>query len=80
MGEDAPRVLMDPLVFMLGSRSTMNVEYDLWGLGIPFINWVIDELDYDEFSGTCYMPSLTVLVCVLAPLIFFNQSHLVSYT
>ena len=71
-GEDAPRVLMEPLVFMLAPRSMMDAEYDLWRLGIPFTNQITDELDYDKFSGTRFMPSLTVLVCVLAPLISFN--------
>ena len=51
-----------------------NVEYNLWRLGIPFTNRVTDKLDYDEFSGIRLMPSLAVLVCVLAPLISFNQS------
>lgn len=49
-------------------------EYNSWGLGIPFIDEVTNKLDYEEFSGTCLMPSLTVPVCVFAPLISFNQS------
>ena len=47
---------MDLLVFMLTPRSMMNVEYDQWGLGIPFTNRVTNELDYDKFSGTRLMP------------------------
>ena len=70
-----PQVPMDPLVFMLAPRSMMNVEYDLWGPGIPFTNQVIDELDYDEFSGTRPMPSLIVPVCVLT-LSFSLSSHI----
>ena len=73
-GEDAPRVPMDLLVFILAPCSMTDTEYDLWRLGIPFTNQIIDELDYDKFSGTHLMPSLTILVCVLAPLISFNQS------
>ena len=72
--ENTPQVPMDPLVFMLAPHSMMDTEYDLWGPSIPFTNQVMDELDYDEFNRTRLMPSLTVLVCVLAPLIFFNQS------
>ena len=79
--EDVPRVPIDPLVFMLAPHSTMNAEYELWRPGIPFIDQVIDELDYDKFSRTHLMPSFIVSVCVLTLLIFFNQSyHLHSYT
>ena len=63
---------MDLLVFMLTPRSMMNVEYDQWGLGIPFTNRVTNELDYDKFSGTRLMPPppLIAAVCLLAFLIF----------
>lgn len=57
---------MDPLVFMLGPRSMMDVEYALWRPGIHFTNWVTDKLDYDEFNGTHLMPSFIASVCVLA--------------
>ena len=73
-GEAGPRVPIDPLMFMLTPRSMTNMEYGLWGPNFPFTNQVTDELDYDKFSGTHLMSSLTVLVCVLAPLIFFYQS------
>ena len=65
---------MDPLVFMLAPRSMTNAKYDLWGSGIPFTDRVTNELDYDEFGRTRLTPSLTVSICVLAFLIFFNQS------
>ena len=42
------------------------------GLGIPFIERVTDELDYDEFSETCLIPSFTIAVFVLASLISFQ--------
>ena len=74
VGENVPQVPMDPLVLMLAPCSMMDAKYDLWRPGVPFTNWVMDELDYDEFSGTCLMPSLTIPVCVHAPLISFNQS------
>ena len=60
---------MDHLVFMLAPHSITNMEYDLWGPGIPFTNRVTNELDYDKFSGTRLMPSLIAMVCVLASLI-----------
>ena len=66
-----PQFPMDPLVFMLAPRSMMDAEYNQWGSGIPFTDQVIDELDYEEFSGTRLMPSLTVLVYVLDSLISF---------
>ena len=69
-----PQFPMDPLVFMLAPRSMMDAEYNQWGSGIPFTDRVIDELDYEEFSGTRLMPSIIVSVCVFAPLISFNQS------
>ena len=72
-GKDTPLVPIDPLVFMLAPHSMTNEEYDLWGLGIPFTNQVTDELDYDEFSRTRLMTSLTISIYVLTPLIFFNQ-------
>lgn len=65
-GEDVPRVPVDPLVFILALYSMTNAEYNLWRPGIPFTNRVTDELDYDEFSGTHLLPSLTVPVCILA--------------
>ena len=64
----APQVPTDPLVFMLAPYSMTNVEYDLWGPGIPFTKRVMVELKYDEFSGTRLMPSLIATVCVLASL------------
>ena len=68
--EDVPQVSMDPLVFMLAPCSMTNAEYDLWGLGIPFTERVIVELDYDKFNGTHLRPSLIALVCVLDSLVF----------
>ncbi|KAK9998069.1 hypothetical protein SO802_017672 [Lithocarpus litseifolius] len=43
---------------MLAPHSMTNVEYNLWGPGIPFTRRVTVDLDYDEFSGTHLMPSL----------------------
>ena len=71
VGEDTPQVPADPLVFMLAPLSMTDTEYNQWELDIPFTDRVIDESDYKEFSGTCLMPSLTVLVYVLDSLISF---------
>ena len=54
---------------MLAPHIITNMEYDLWGPGIPFTDRVTNELDYDKFSGTHLMPSLIAMVCVLASLI-----------
>ena len=53
---------MDPLVFVLASYHMTIAEYDLWGSGIPYIERVTNELDYDEFSKTHLMPSLATVV------------------
>ena len=69
---------MDPQMFMLVPLSMTDAEYDLWRPGIPFANWVTDELNYDEFSGTRLMPSLIALVFVLALLLPLISHHLHS--
>ena len=46
------------------------------GVGHPFTNRVIDELDYDEFSEIHLIPSFTIPVCVLAPLISLISHYL----
>ena len=61
-------------MFMLAPHSMTDTEYNQWGLGIPSIDRVTDKLNYEDFSGTHLMPSLTVPICVFAPLISFNQS------
>ena len=67
-----PRFRWDPLKFMLAFRSMTTAKYDLWRQGIPYAERVTNELDYDEFSKTRLMPSLTAVVCVLASFIFFQ--------
>ena len=76
---NAPQVPMDPSEFMLAPRSMTITKYDLWGPDIPYTEQVMDELDYDEFSETCLMPSLTVVVGVFAFLIFL-QSFIVLHS
>ena len=69
-GEDTPWILVDPPMFMLTSCSMTDAEYSQRRPGIPFADQVLDESDYEDFSGTRLMPSLTVPICVLSPLIF----------
>ena len=49
-------------------------EYIHWGLGIPFTDRVIGELDYEDFSRTRLIPFLIAPVYVLALLFIFNLS------
>ena len=59
MGVDTSRVPMDPLQFMLASLSMTDAEYQLWRDGIPHVEWLVDDLDYDEFNKTPLTPSLS---------------------
>ena len=74
MGEDAPQVLMDLPMFMLAPLSMTYAEYQLWRNSIPYAKWVLDELEYEEFNNTRFMPSLTPAVCALFLLIYFHFS------
>ena len=65
MVEDAPQFPMDLLDFMLALLSMTNAKYPLWRNGIPYTQWVSDELDYEEFNDTRLMPSLSPAICVL---------------
>ena len=70
---------MDLLEFMLALLSMTNVKYHLWRSGIPYTQWVSDELDYEEFNNTWLMPSFTPAICVLPfhsfPFFFRITSH-----
>ena len=48
---------------MLAPLSITDVEYQLWRNGIPYVERLMDEMDYDEFSKTHVMPSLSTEVC-----------------
>ena len=39
-----------------------NSKYNLWGSGVPYAEWLLEGLDYEEFNITCLMPSFTVQV------------------
>lgn len=69
---DALQVLMDPSEFMFTPLSMTNAEYQLWRNGIPYTQWVSDELDYDKFNNTQLMPSLTLAVHVSLLLIHYS--------
>ena len=62
VGKDDPQVLMDHLEFMLAPHFMIDVEYNSWGNGIPYVGWLIEGLDYEEFNITCLMPSVTTQV------------------
>lgn len=63
MGEDAPQISLDPLVFILAPFSITDVEYQLWRNDLPYAKRVMDKLDYDEFNDTCLMPSSLLRTC-----------------
>ncbi|KAL0004867.1 hypothetical protein SO802_012428 [Lithocarpus litseifolius] len=56
VGEDVPRVSMDPPQFILAPLSITDAEYQR--NGIPYAGRLVDDLYYDEFNETCLMPSL----------------------
>ena len=57
----------------------MDVKYQLWRSGIPYTQWVSNELDYEEFNDTHLMPSLTLAVCVLPSHSFLFFLCITSY-
>ncbi|KAL0012117.1 hypothetical protein SO802_007225 [Lithocarpus litseifolius] len=59
---------------MLALHSMTDAKYSQWGPSIPSTDRVVNESDYEEFSGMHLMPSLTILVCLLALLIFQSSS------
>jgi len=51
---------------MLAPLSMTNAEYQLWRSIIPYTEQLMDDLDNDEFSETCLMPSISTEVCILS--------------
>ena len=49
---------MDPSEFMLTPLSMIDAEYTLWILGVAYVSWLKEDLDYEEFNYTCLMLSL----------------------
>ena len=60
MGQDDPKIPMDPLEFMLTPHFMTNAEYNSLGSGVPYVGRLIDGLLYEEFNITRLMPSLIV--------------------
>ena len=71
---------MDPLVFMLALGFMTTTEYDLWELGIFFVDQVMYELEYNKFSRTRLMPSLIAAVCSCFSHFSLLSHHLHSCT
>ena len=71
MGKDDPQIPIDPLEFMLAPRSMTDAEYNSWRSGIPYAEWLLNGLDYEEFSITCLIPSLTIQVYAQSLLLLF---------
>ena len=70
VGEDDPRVPMDPPKFMLAPLLMTIAKNALWRRGITYIDWIREELDYDEFNHTHLMPFLIVEVYALSSHLF----------
>ena len=51
---------------MLAPLSMTDAEYQLWRSIIPYTEQFMDDLDYDEFSETCLMPSISAEVLILS--------------
>ena len=51
---------------MLAPLSMTDAEYQLWRSIIPYTEQLMDDLDYDEFSETCLMPSISAEVLILS--------------
>ena len=71
MGRDDPQISMDPPEFIFALHSMIDVEYHLWGSGVPNAGQLLKGLDYEEFNITCLMPFLTAWVCAHLLLFFF---------
>lgn len=55
---------------MLAPLSRIDFDYQLWRNGIPYVKWLMDEMNFDEFSETCLMPTV-FKVCILSFLVSF---------
>ena len=51
--------------WILHSSCFPYAEYQLWRNNIPYAEWLVDEMGYDEFNETRLMPSLILEVCFL---------------
>ncbi|KAK9997949.1 hypothetical protein SO802_017552 [Lithocarpus litseifolius] len=51
---------------MLAPFSMTDAEYQLGRNGIPYVGCLVDDMDYNEFNETCFMPFLIAEVCILS--------------
>lgn len=65
-GEDVLWVPMDPPQFILTPLFLTDARYHLWRSANPYIEQLVDDMDYDEFSETRLMPSHIAEVCILS--------------
>ena len=79
VGGDDPQIPMDPLEFMLAPCSMTDAEYNSWRNSISYAEWLLDGLDYKEFSITCLIPSLIVQVYAQFFLLLFLFLYLVCH-
>ena len=50
---------------MLAPLSMTNAKYQQWKRSsIPYVERLVDDLDYNKFSETRLMPSFSVEVCI----------------
>ena len=71
VGRDDPQILMDPSEFILAPHSMIDVEYNSWGSGVPYAEWLLEGLDYEKFNITHLMPSHTTQVYAQPLLLLF---------
>ena len=77
VGGDDPQIPMDPLEFMLAPCSMTDAEYNSWRNSISYAEWLLDGLDYKQFSITYLIPSLIVQVYAQFFLLLFLFLYLV---
>ena len=66
---------MDPHAFMLAPLLMSDVEYQLWSRGIAYAQWLLGDLDYDEFNEDCLMSHFPIGLCTFS-LPFFLSLYL----
>lgn len=57
---------------MRAPLSMTDAKYQLWRNDIPYVQWVLGDLDYNEFSKTRHMPSFPIGVCIFSLSSFFS--------
>jgi len=49
---------------MLAPLSMTDAEYQLWWAGIPYVECLMDDIEYEDFSETHLMCALIQEVCI----------------